>query len=277
MDHGSILKDIISSERISVIVLDKIFRQAARSKIILNAHKVNSGESFIEKNDDDLKKDFFFVQENSQERILNFVLSLYKDGLKKFENYNDFRSVQIITPSKKGAVGTRELNKKIQELINPNELKKKEKAIGASVFREGDSVMQMKNNYDIDWEQNGEIGSGIFNGEMGTVKAVSTISEYLEVDYDGKLARYEFSELDQIEHSYAITVHKSQGSEFDVVILPIVRSAPMLLTRNLLYTAITRAKKLLVIIGSKDVIQFMIKNTDAKVRNTGLSTKLQMI
>ncbi len=277
MDHGSILKDIISSERISVIVLDKIFRQAARSKIILNAHKVNSGESFIEKNDDDLKKDFFFVQENSQERILNFVLSLYKDGLKKFENYNDFRSVQIITPSKKGAVGTRELNKKIQELINPNELKKKEKAIGASVFREGDSVMQMKNNYDIDWEQNGELGSGIFNGEMGTVKAVSTISEYLEVDYDGKLARYEFSELDQIEHSYAITVHKSQGSEFDVVILPIVRSAPMLLTRNLLYTAITRAKKLLVIIGSKDVIQFMIKNTDAKVRNTGLSTKLQMI
>lgn len=277
MDHGSILKDIISSKRISVIVLDKIFRQAARSKIILNAHKVNSGESFIEKNDDDLKKDFFFVQENSQERILNFVLSLYKDGLKKFENYNDFRSVQIITPSKKGAVGTRELNKKIQELINPNELKKKEKVIGASVFREGDSVMQMKNNYDIDWEQNGEIGSGIFNGEMGTVKAVSTISEYLEVDYDGKLARYEFSELDQIEHSYAITVHKSQGSEFDVVILPIVRSAPMLLTRNLLYTAITRAKKLLVIIGSKDVIQFMIKNTDAKVRNTGLSTKLQMI
>lgn len=119
------------------------------------------------------------------------------------------------------------------------------------MFREGDSVMQMKNNYDIDWEQNGEMGSGIFNGEMGTVTEVSNISEYLEVDYDGKIARYAFSELDQIEHSYAITVHKSQGSEFDVVILPIVRGAPMLLTRNLLYTAITRAKKLLVIVRTK--------------------------
>lgn len=128
--------------------------------------------------------------------------------------------------------------------------------------------MQMKNNYDIDWEQDGEIGSGIFNGEMGKVTKISIISETVEIDYEGKSAKYAFSELDQIEHSYAITVHKSQGSEFDVVILPIVRSAPMLLTRNLLYTAITRAKKLLIVIGSKDIIKFMIKNTDAKVRNT---------
>lgn len=129
MDHGSILKDIISSNRIQVITLDKIFRQAARSKIILNAHKVNSGQYFIEKDGEELKKDFFFVQENSQERILNFVLSLYKDGLKKFEEYNDYRNVQIITPSKKGEVGTRELNKKIQELINPKDTKKLEKTI----------------------------------------------------------------------------------------------------------------------------------------------------
>lgn len=129
LDRGSILKDIISSGRINVVVLDKIFRQAARSQIILNAHKVNSGEYFIEKKDEELKKDFFFVQESNQERILNFVLSLYKDGLKKFENYNDFRSVQIITPSKKGEVGTRELNKKVQELINPKEVRKSERAI----------------------------------------------------------------------------------------------------------------------------------------------------
>ena len=134
--------------------------------------------------------------------------------------------------------------------------------------------MQIKNNYDIEWEQGNNVGSGIFNGEMGTITKISTISEYVEVDYDGKIARYEFSELDQIEHSYAITVHKSQGSEFDVVIMPIVRSAPMLLTRNLLYTAITRAKKLLIIIGSKDIISFMIKNTDAKIRNTGLTEKM---
>lgn len=145
------------------------------------------------------------------------------------------------------------------------------------MFREGDLVMQMKNNYDIEWEQNGNIGNGIFNGEMGTIVKISNISEYVEVDFDGKIVRYEFSELDQLEHSYAITVHKSQGSEFDVVIMPVVRSAPMLLTRNLLYTAITRAKKLLIIIGSQDVINFMIKNTDAKVRNTGLWFKMEGI
>ena len=265
---GSILKDIIASGRIKVIVLDKIFRQAARSKIILNAHRVNSGKYFIEEKSEELKKDFFFVQEANQERILNFVLSLYKDGLKKFEEYNSFRSVQIITPSKKGEVGTREINKKIQELINPKDKDKKEKAIGATIFREGDTVMQMKNNYDIEWEQGDNIGTGIFNGEMGTITSISTISETVEVDYDGKTVEYTFSDLDQIEHSYAITVHKSQGSEFDVVILPVVRTAPMLLTRNLLYTGITRAKKLLIIVGSKDVIQFMIRNTDAKVRNT---------
>lgn len=156
-------------------------------------------------------------------------------------------------------------------------LQEKKKLYGGTIFREGDSVMQIKNNYDIEWEQGTNFGSGIFNGEMGVITKISTISEYVEVDYDGKIARYEFSELDQIEHSYAITVHKSQGSEFDVVIMPIVRSAPMLLTRNLLYTAITRAKKLLIIIGSKDVINFMIKNTDAKIRNTGLAEKMEMI
>ena len=128
-DHGSILKDIIASERIHVITLDKIFRQAAKSKIILNAHRVNSGKFFIEDDDEELKKDFFFVKESNQDRILNFVLSLYKDGLKKFDNYEDFKSVQIITPSKKGTVGTKELNKKIQELVNPNGAKKQEKAV----------------------------------------------------------------------------------------------------------------------------------------------------
>ena len=133
--------------------------------------------------------------------------------------------------------------------------------------------MQMKNNYDIEWEQGENIGTGIFNGEMGTITNISTISETIEVDYEGKIVEYQFSDIDQIEHSYAITVHKAQGSEFDVVILPIVRTAPMLLTRNLLYTAITRAKKLLIIVGSKEVIQFMIKNTDAKVRNTRTSAK----
>ena len=162
LDLGSILKDIIASKKIQVIVLDKIFRQAARSKIILNAHRVNSGKYFIENSDEELKKDFFFVQEANQERILQFLLSLYKDGLKKFEEYNSFRSVQIITPSKKGLVGTREINKKIQELINPKEKDKKEKVMGSVVFREGDTVMQMKNNYDIEWEQGENTGTRNF-------------------------------------------------------------------------------------------------------------------
>lgn len=167
MALGSILKDIIASKKIQVIVLDKIFRQAARSKIILNAHRVNSGEYFIDEKNEELKKDFFFVQEANQERILNFVLSLYKDGLKKFEEYNSFRSVQIITPSKKGEVGTREINKKIQELINPKEKDKKEKVMGSVVFREGDTVMQMKNNYDIEWEQGENTGTRNFQWRNG--------------------------------------------------------------------------------------------------------------
>ncbi len=204
-------------------------------------------------------------------------MSLYKDGLKKFPDYESFKSVQIITPSKKGMVGTREINKMIQNLVNPEASSKNEKVSGGNIFREGDSIMQMKNNYDIEWEQSGELGNGIFNGEMGKVTNISNITETIEADFDGKIAKYSFQEIDQIELSYAITVHKSQGSEFDVVILPVVRSAPMLLTRNLLYTAITRAKKLLIIVGSRDVINFMINNTDAKVRNTGLEFKLSEI
>lgn len=155
--------------------------------------------------------------------------------------------------------GTKELNKKVQELINSGGVSKKEKQSGQTVFREGDSVMQMKNNYDIQWEQEGDVGAGIFNGEMGKIVSISNITETIDVCFDGKTATYGFSELDQIEHSYAITVHKSQGSEFDVVILPVVRSAPMLLTRNLLYTAITRAKKLLIIVRKQRYCEFYDK------------------
>lgn len=156
---GSVLKCIIASKRLNVTVLDKIFRQAAKSQIILNSHRVNRGEGFIEDEEGKLNKDFFFVQENSQEKIVNFILSLYKNGIKKFEGYENFKSIQIITPSKKGMVGTKELNKKIQELINPNMQKQKEKSSGGVTFREGDNVMQIKNNYDIEWVQDGEVGN----------------------------------------------------------------------------------------------------------------------
>ena len=165
MDHGSILKCIIASERITVITLDQIFRQAARSKIVLNAHKVNSGEYFVEDKVGKLEKDFFFVQETNQEKILNFVLSLYRDGLKKFDNYEEFKTIQIIAPSKKGICGTKELNKQIQELINPDDDNKRQKTYGQAIFREGDSIMQMKNNYDIEWEQDGNIRKSEFSME----------------------------------------------------------------------------------------------------------------
>lgn len=194
-DLGSILKCIIASERIHVITLDKIFRQAAESKIILNAHKVNSGEYFIQDKEGNLKKDFFFVEESNPERITNFVLSLYKDGLKKFEGHESFKSVQIITPSKKGMVGTKELNKKIQALINPNIGKTKEKTVGQTIFREGDNIMQMKNNYDIEWEQDGEIGTGIFNGEMGKITKISNIGETVSACYERKNRYIYFSRI----------------------------------------------------------------------------------
>ena len=274
---GSVLKSLIESEQFATVYLDKIFRQAAKSKIILNAHRVNKGEHFIEKQDD-LKEDFFFVNEYDQEKILENILSLSKDRLKSYGDYDFFKNIQVITPSKKGLIGTRELNKYLQQELNPKVEHKKEKTFGNVVFRQGDRVMQIKNNYDIYWEKHKEqfeYGSGIFNGEFGTIIDINEEEKQIQVQYDDdKNAWYSYQEIDQIEHAYAITVHKSQGSEFDVVILPITASAPMLLTRNLLYTAITRAKKLLIVIGGGKIIDRMIQNYDSKKRNTGLTYKL---
>ena len=279
---GSVLKDIIDSKRFETVRLDKIFRQAALSKIILNAHSVNKGEKLITKTEDKtVKEDFFYINEYNQDKILYNILSLCKDRLKNYGNYDFFSNIQVITPSKRGMIGTRELNRYLQQELNPKSDNKKEKISGNTIFRQGDRVMQIKNNYDIYWERHEpvfEYGSGIFNGEFGTIVQINEQEKQLEVKYDDdKHAWYTFQELDQIEHAYAITVHKSQGSEFDVVILPIAANSPMLLTRNLLYTAITRAKKLLIIIGGSSVIENMIANFDNKKRNTGLKYKLVSI
>ncbi len=278
---GCVLKSIIESEKFATVYLDKIFRQAAKSKIILNAHHVNKGEKFIDKNSEnyeELKEDFFYLNESNQEKILANILSLSKDRLKNYGDYEFFKNIQVITPSKKGLIGTRELNKYLQQELNPKADNKKEKTFGNVTFRQGDRIMQIKNNYDIYWEKRKEqveYGSGIFNGEFGTIIDINEEEKQIQVIYDdNKNAWYSFQDIDQIEHAYAITVHKSQGSEFDVVILPITASAPMLLTRNLLYTAITRAKKLLIVIGASNVIDRMIQNYDSKKRNTGLKYKL---
>ena len=214
---GTVLKDLIESDVIPTVHLDKIFRQAAKSKIILNAHRVNSGEMFLNKNDEDFEntnEDFFFINEYSQEKILQQVISLCTGRLQKYGNYDFFENIQVLTPTKKGTLGTRELNKSLQEVLNPNIENLPERKTGISIYRPGDRVMQVKNNYDIYWEKDKEekeVGSGVFNGEMGTVVKISNIEKTVEVRFDDeKTAWYEFSELDQIEHSYAVTIHKAQ-------------------------------------------------------------------
>ena len=182
--------------------------------------------------------------------------------------------------SKKGMLGTKQLNQELQQILNPKTERTLEKQYGSVIYRTGDRIMQIKNNYDIEWEktQNGKkvFGKGVFNGEIGTVKNINEKEKQIKIQYDDqKIAYYEFSELEQIEHSYAITIHKAQGSEYDVVIMVIPQAAPMLLTRNLLYTGITRAKKLLIIISTENIIQYMIQNVDIKKRNTGLKFKLK--
>lgn len=217
---GSVLKDLIASEQVVTIHLDKIFRQAAKSKIILNAHRVNSGEPFITKEDEDYTEetmdDFFYINEASQEKILEQVLSLCTGRLKNYGDYDFFQSIQVLTPTKKGMLGTRELNRALQERLNPNVHDFSEKASMGAIYRAGDRIMQVKNNYDIDWERengygNVEVGKGVFNGEIGTITEVSEKNKIIEIQFDDeKTAYYDYTELEQIEHSYAITIHKAQ-------------------------------------------------------------------
>ena len=281
---GSVLKDLIESETIETIHLDKVFRQAAKSQIVVNAHRVNEGKEFLNKEEleEDSKQDFFVINETNQEKILKEIMSLCTGRLQNYGNYNFFQNIQVLTPTKKGMLGTKELNSYLQSVLNHEDKHKNEKRANGAIYRVGDRIMQIKNNYDIYWEREGmageddEAGSGIFNGEIGTIINIDELEKNVVVRFDDeKIAWYEFSELEQIEHSYAVTIHKSQGSEYDVVIMCIPRTAPVLLTRNLLYTGITRAKDLLIIIGDKNIMNYMIQNVDSKKRNTGLKFKLQ--
>ena len=289
---GCVLKDIIESEKIKTIVLNQIFRQAAKSKIIVNAHRVNEGKWFIEdKKEDDNEKeedkielldDFFFINQSNQEMIVDTIVSLCSGRLKRYGDYDFLNNIQIITPTKRGMTGTKELNKILQKRLNDEDDKKRQRTYGEVIFRENDRVMQTKNNYNMIWEKESygslkkELGNGVFNGELGIIENVNETDKTVTVKFDdGKKAVYENTDLEQLEHAYAITVHKAQGSEFDVVLIPIANLAPMLQTRNLIYTAITRAKKLIIIIGNRNTIDFMIKNNNTKNRNTGLQYKLK--
>ena len=217
---GSILKDLIESKKFATVMLDKIFRQAAKSKIIVNSHDVNKGVSFIGKKDyvEGSQDDFFYINETSQDKILYQVTSLSNGRLKNYGDYDFIENIQILTPTKKGKLGTKELNKNLQNILNPNTEEIESKTYGDIEFREGDRVMQIKNNYDIYWEKQNvktdfgtNHGSGVFNGELGIISKINNTDKNIEVEFDdGKIAWYAFSELDQLEHAYAITIHKAQ-------------------------------------------------------------------
>ena len=214
---GTVLKDIIASEEITTVHLDKIFRQAAKSKIIINAHRVNSGEPFLSKEDieqEEMNQDFFFIKQNKQEEMLKQVISLSNGRLKEYGDYDFFQNIQVLTPTKKGILGTKELNKSLQEVLNPKRKNSPEKNSLGATYRVGDRIMQIKNNYEISWEKNAEkheIGNGVFNGEMGTILKIDEKEKYIKIQFDDeKISYYEFEELEQIEHSYSITIHKSQ-------------------------------------------------------------------
>ena len=269
---GSVLKDIINSNATNVVYLKQIYRQSAMSDIIVNAHRVNEGIYPEFKTKD---TDLFYIKTDSIESTLAEISSLVSYRIESFAKLDILKDLQVLTPMKKTQLGTIELNTLLQNVLNPKSSSKKEKEFNNRIFREGDKVMQIVNNYDKKFSINGEHFDGIYNGDIGYIKEVDNLNQRLIVLFDEeKEVIYEFEELDQLEHAFAVTIHKSQGSEFDYVILPLYTGYQKLFTRNLLYTAMTRAKKMLVIVGSTNIINFMVDNVESKNRMTGLTSKI---
>lgn len=266
---GYVFRDIIESDRFSTVVLTHIFRQASESLIVTNAHAVNNGVYM------DLSKrdaDFFFLPRASDEETADTIVALCAKRLPKTYGLTAFNGIQIITPSKKGVNGTEMLNNSLQAALNPPKADKREKKVRDIILREGDKVMQIKNDYDIEWERDdGSYGVGVFNGDIGVVEEINLSAERVTVVFDDKRVLYDFSMLDELELAYAITVHKSQGSEYPIVVIPLYRYSQRLLTRNLLYTALTRAQKMVVLVGDEEVSRRMIENNRRTKRYTGLS------
>lgn len=268
---GNVLSDLIESERIRTIRLKEIFRQSKESLIITNAHMINEGDPPIINRTD---SDFFFVRREREGDIAETVASLIDERLPKTYG-NDIREkIQVITPSKKGTAGVEVLNSVLQNRLNPGASFKNEKTAHGVIFREGDRVMQITNNYDIEWEKNGAVGVGLFNGDIGTIESIDHSRERMMIRFDDRLAEYSFDMLEDLELAYAITVHKSQGSEYPVVIIPMYSCAPMLMARNLLYTAVTRAKSMVVLVGRSDIPRKMTENNKQILRFTALKDKI---
>ena len=270
---GSVLKDIISSDVVPTVELKQIYRQSAKSDIIVNAHRVNDGEYPEFKSKD---TDLFFIPTKTIEDTVSEISSLISYRLENYANIDVLKDLQILTPVKKTELGTIQLNDKMQELLNPENMVRKQVTHNGKVFRENDKVMQIVNNYDKKYSIEGKFFEGIYNGDIGYINLIDKDEEKLYVLFDDdRLVEYDFDELDQLEHSYAITIHKSQGSEFDYVILPIFTGYKKLLSRNLLYTAMTRAKKMLIIVGNRNTLNYMVDNLDSKNRKTGLREKIE--
>ena len=274
---GSVLKDIISSERFHVVTLTKIFRQAGESDIIMNAHKINAGEQ-VELNKK--SRDFFFVKCDEADTIIGGIIALIQRKLPQYVQAHP-NEIQVMTPTRKGLLGVERMNVILQKYLNPADEKKTEREINGRLFREGDKVMQIKNNYQLEWEictrfgLTVDKGMGVFNGDMGVISEINEYKETVEVEYDeGRKVKYGFDMVDELELAYAITVHKSQGSEYPAVILPLLPGPKLLYNRNLLYTAVTRAKKCLTIIGSDTTFQEMIRNKSEQERYTSLAERI---
>ena len=270
---GSVLKDIISSGYFKVVRLDRIFRQSQQSDIIVGAHMINSGQ--MPKLDND-SKDLFLLERGDTDRILQLIVLLAKDKLPPYVHAKPF-DIQVLTPMRKGPLGIENLNPVLQKYLNPPSPKKKEKEYGSTLFREGDKVMQIKNNYQLEWEVTSrygivaDSGLGVFNGDMGTIEKIDTYSEIMEVIYDeNHRVKYPFANLDELELAYAVTIHKSQGSEYPAVIIPLLTGPKQLFNRNLLYTAITRARDCVCIAGSRETVRKMVENADELKRYTSL-------
>ena len=275
---GSVLKDIITSECFPVVTLTRIFRQAGESDIVVNAHKINAGEPVVL---DNKSRDFFFLRRQDADTIIGVAIMLIQKKLPRYVGAQP-SEIQVMTPTRKGLLGVERLNTILQRYLNPQDPKKAEQEINGRLFREGDKVMQIKNNYQLEWEVTTKFGLtvdkgvGVFNGDMGIIREINQYTENIEVEFDeGRRVKYGFDAVEELELAYAITVHKSQGSEYPAVIIPLLQGPRLLYNRNLLYTAVTRAKKCLTIIGSDTVFQEMIQNKNEQARYTSLAERIR--
>ena len=275
---GNVLRDIIRSGQFPVVELTKIFRQASESDIVVNAHKINRGEQ-VEINNK--SRDFFFLKRYDADMIIRVVIALIQEKLPKYVEAKPFE-IQVLTPMRKGLLGVERLNQILQRYLNPPDPSKKEKEIGQGLFREGDKVMQIRNNYQLEWEVRGRYGIpvdkgvGVFNGDTGIIRTINEFAELAEVEFeDGRYAQYTFKQLDELELAYAVTIHKSQGSEYPAVIIPILSGPRMLMNRNLLYTAVTRARKCVTVVGSEETFREMINNEKQQRRYSSLDRRIQ--